>query len=418
MVEYKTTSKATVGVSHVPQEPQQATTTALPTSICLRACSTIRTACKNECANEPSDVGCLPECTSDYDECVQECGTVAVQSGNEQTAATNSNNQEKVSCMMECSVENVDCMVECQTDVTDTSCLPECTAELSECQKECNDNFPDTNANTAVNAATVADPIQIEILTGTKGNNAQTGNYNVYTAQTLSSKTDAIQATDNSAGWVDPSGNVQTQSYSIHSTCVRQCSTEQSDCEGECLTTDPSCRNECKLEYDDCVIECNEDFGHTTSNAVNSQILPSFRSTPNTVTGNASPSINNVIAQPVASTNSKTEVVIKTGEGQVRTSTTKQTSILKILCLSSSVIERRSCLEECKIGTPETGCTTECYEDYKENVAECKEEEIERQEENAEKEQEKESENNKLSDNKQDQEEDYESDSSSESNES
>jgi hypothetical protein len=335
---------------------------------------------------------------------VQECGNNAVQAGNGIAAAANSTNQQKVSCMMECSVENVDCMVECQTDVTDTSCLPECTTELSECQKECNDHFPEINANTAGHAGTVSDPVQVHILVG-DGKNAQTGNYNIYTTKTLSSNTNAKQGAGNSVGWVNPTGVAHTQSGSTSNTvalnaspsvnnaadaksvgaaspkteivlnagegqiqtssskqtsvlknlCLSSKAIERRSCLEECKigVPEPGCTTECYQEYNENVAECNkEELERQQENAAVQQM-------------------------------NAPEIVIKTNGGQSQTSSTTQTSLLKKLCLSSKAIERRSCLEECKIGTPEVGCTTECYQEYNENVAECNKEELERQQENA-----------------------------------
>lgn len=54
-------------------------------------------------------------------------------------------------------------------------------------------------------------------------------------------------------------------------------------------------------------------------------------------------------------------------------------SMLKLFCLLLCVIERKRCLNECKIGIFEVGCLIECYDEYKECVDECKEDEIERE---------------------------------------
>lgn len=96
-----------------------------------------------------------------------------------------------------------------------------------------------------------------------------------------------------------------------------------------------------------------------------------------------------VVLKAAAASDLKTEVVIQTSNGQVKTTSAKPMSMLKLLCLSSCVIERKSCLNECKIGTPEAGCSTECYDEYKECVDDCKEDEIEREQEKLEKEKEK-----------------------------
>ena len=347
IVEAEPTTQSSVLTQHGGQ------TASSSTSVCLKACSAVSDACKVECKNDPS---CLQECSNDYDGCVNDCGQNALKDRNGIASVANSTNSEKVSCMMGCSVENVDCMTECQTDISDSSCLTECTAELGECQKECHDRNPEIPAG---QSPSVADPAKE--LTGASA-----------------------------TGWIDPSNTVQQLPYSIHSTCTRQCSLERSKCEIECTSTDVSCKPECRVEYDECITECNQDYGQNAQTGLSIAADNSgksdigFSTSPKTTLGISSSSSSTsksgaVVLDASAHSNPNTEIVIKTSEGNVNTSSSEPMGILKLLCLSSCGIERRSCLEECKMGTPEVGCTTECYDEYKECVVDCKGEEIERQ---------------------------------------
>lgn len=378
------------------QQGQLTTTPASPTSVCLRACSAVSGACQVECKNDPQDPDCVTECSADYDECVQDCGANALKVANGQSVIASSTNSQKVTCMMGCSVENVECMTECQTDVTDSSCLTECTAELGECQKECNDRHPEVTP--AVDVANTVNAVKVEFLPGTATNNAQSGSYSFYVDQTQTNNQDVKQST--LTDWVNPSNTAPEQSYTLHSICIRQCSLERSKCEIECSATEISCKSECKVEYDECVTECNQDYPQNvqigqTNLAYNSGKSDiGFGSSPKPSMGiSASTSSSSksgaVVLQAAAATDLKTEVVIQTSNGQVKTTSDKPMSMLKLLCLSSCVIERKSCLNECKTGTPEAGCSTECYDEYKECVDECKEDEIEREQEKLEKEKEK-----------------------------
>ncbi|XP_062567982.1 uncharacterized protein LOC134230235 [Saccostrea cucullata] len=378
IVEAGVTTQATVS--------EVSTTKPSPTSVCLKACSVVRTGCQNECNQDP-EPGCLPECTTDYDECVQGCGTTAVQSSNVQTTATNSTNQQKVTCLVQCSIENVECMVDCQTDVTDTSCLTECPAELAECQKECNDQYPDANA-AAGSTTNTLDTVQIDVVKETQGNTPQTGNYNVYTKQASAANWNSQQSTN--VNWVDPSNTNQGQPYSIHSICVRLCSTERSSCQSECAATDPSCQTKCTLEYDECVSECNQDYGQQKTGAISGKSNTGLEISQNT-RSISTPSIQKA-KTVVATPKPKAELIIQTISGEIKTSASKPMSMLKLLCLSSCVITRNSCLSDCKIGKPEVGCSTECYEDNTECVADCNKEEVERQKDKLEKQLEKASE--------------------------
>ncbi|XP_061176619.1 uncharacterized protein LOC133185438 [Saccostrea echinata] len=375
IVEAGVTTQATI--------PDISTAKTSPTSVCLKACSVVRTGCQNECNQDP-EPGCLPECTTDYDDCVQECGTSAVESSNIQTTATNSTNQQKRTCLVQCSIENVECMVGCQTDVTDTSCLTECPAELAECQKECNDQYPETNAAGGSTTNTV-DTVQVEIMKGTQENAAQTGKYNVYTEQVPAAKRNSQQSTD--VNWVDPSNTNQVQPYSIHSTCVKLCATEQSGCQSECAATDPSCRTECTLEYDECITECNQDYGQNKMGQISgkSNSAVGIAQRTGSISISSAPKAGTVAASAATTPKPNAELVIQTVTGEIKTSASKPMSMLKLLCLSSCVITRNSCLADCKIGTPEVGCSTECYEDNTECITDCNKEEIERQKEKLEK---------------------------------